>query len=284
MAFSVPIDQAKNQFPEFEFIEAFPPSAQKAAFHVKNQEGKDYCLKLIAPNYVPERLEREILALEQINHPNIASLQEYVFSSKGGTQKHYILEDFVEGKNLSEIINSGKALSLDTWAIFFSQMCEGLAVLNEKEIVHRDLKPNNIRVRPNKVPVIIDFGVARHLVLDDLTPTSEGAKFGTAPYFSPEQCKETKYEIDHRTDLFALGVILYECVVGKHPFLKLKMTHDQLSDAICESEEYQKNPNFQKLPKKWQILIRKLLGKKRIDRPKNANQVLAILKTMEETK
>src|ERR1019366_6588709 len=107
---------------------------------------------------------------------------------------------------------------------FFAALCDGLSALKQEGIVHRDIKPENIRVKPSGAPVIIDFGLARHLSLPDLTQTVEGAAIGTPLYFAPEQFDGTKHDIDHRTDLFALGILLFEALTGEHPFYRPSMT------------------------------------------------------------
>jgi serine/threonine protein kinase len=124
----------------------------------------------------------------------------------------------VEGTDLSEVLKLGKQWAVKKTALFFVELCNGLYALRLSNVVHRDLKPTNIRVRPNGTPVIIDFGLARHLDQPGLTRTSKGAAFGTPLYFAPEQFIGTKYDIDHRTDLFALGILLYQALVGRHPF------------------------------------------------------------------
>src|SRR5215813_7131047 len=102
MPFSVSIPDAEAQFPDYTFIKALTPSAQKAAFHVKDRNGHDLCLKVVSPGYERERLDREILAMQKITHPNVVSLIEYTFSSKSGQQLHYIVEEFVEGADLAD--------------------------------------------------------------------------------------------------------------------------------------------------------------------------------------
>ena len=101
MPYTVDIKDAETMFPDYTFIRALTPSEQKAAFHVKDKAGADFCLKLIAPNYERDRLDREILALQTINHPNVVRLIEYTFSSKPGQQRHYIVEEFIEGRRFT---------------------------------------------------------------------------------------------------------------------------------------------------------------------------------------
>jgi eukaryotic-like serine/threonine-protein kinase len=161
--YTVAIEDARRRFPEFTFVGQLTLSAQKAAFHVRDADGNDLCLKLIAPNYGRDRLDRGILALQSIRHPNVVQLIEYAFSSKGGEQKHYIIEEFVAGEDLSDRLSPGTAWARDEVAMFFAALCDGLSALSRRNIVHRDLKPSNIRVRPEGSPVIIDFGLARHL-------------------------------------------------------------------------------------------------------------------------
>ena len=153
--------------------------------------------------------------------------------------------------------------------------------MKEKGIVHRDLKPANIRVRPNGSPIIIDFGLSRHLNLPDLTQTIDGAAIGTPRYFAPEQFDGTKYDIDHRTDLFAVGILIYEALTGESPFYQPTMTtRAQLRYAVCETTVHLAKRSFQALDSKWQTLLVRLLQKERAQSPADARQVGAILKKL----
>jgi len=280
MVFTVPIEVAKDIFPQYTFITALTPSAQKAAFHVRDEHGNDLCLKIIAPNYSVDRLSREILALQSINHPNVARLKEYTFSSSQGHERHYLVEEFVAGRDLSEDLQPGHQWSKSDAATFFAQLCDGLAALRKAELVHRDLKPSNIRIRPDNSPVIIDFGLVRCLALTDLTSTSEGAAIGTPAYFAPEQWRGTKHDIDHRTDLFALGILLYQAIIGAHPFLHEGMSRQDLHEAVCTSEECFAVQEFITLPKQWKLIISRLLEKERARRPHDAAQVANMLRSI----
>lgn len=282
MPFKIPLSDATAVFPEYTFVEELTPSEQKAAFHVISANGEDLCLKIIAPDYCIDRLNREILAMQSIAHPNVVILKEYTFSSKPGQQRHYIVEEFVEGHDLSEYLKPGNVWPLVNTKSFFAQLCDGLNELKAKSIVHRDLKPSNIRVRANGSPVIIDFGLARHLSLPDLTRTSDGAAIGTPTYFAPEQCSGNKYDIDHRTDLFALGVLLYQALTGDHPFYKQGMTLQDLSDNICNYHDHVSTPKFSALPHNWQLIVKRLLEKERAKRPIDAGQVAKILRKIGE--
>jgi len=282
MPYSVSITDAEKMFPDFTFVRALTPSEQKAAFQVKDKAtNTDLCLKMIAPNYERDRLDREIQALQSINHPNVVKLIEYTFSSKAGYQRHYIVEEFIEGQDLTAILIPSKPWDVKAVAGFFSAVCDGLFAMHQKEIVHRDLKPANIRVRPNGSPVIIDFGLARHLNLPDLTLTTAGAAIGTPRYFAPEQFDGTKHDIDHRTDLFALGILVYEALTGESPFYNSKMTsRAQLRQATCESTVHLTKPLFQALDPKWRSLVTRLLEKERARRPSDAQQVGLLLRKL----
>lgn len=280
MPFVVPLAQAQAEYPEYTFVAALTPSEQKAAFHVRDQAGADLCLKIIAPNYGFDRLDREIQALQSLDHPNVVSLKEYTFSSKPGHRRHFMVEEFVDGVDFAARLLPGHPWPRPEAANFFAALCDGLSALQNKKLVHRDLKPTNIRVRPNGSPVVIDFGLARHLDLPDLTKTGEGAAIGTPAYFAPEQADPhgTKHGIDHRTDLFAVGIMLYQALIGRHPFLKPGMTVPALRDAICTSAEPLQAAEFAALPAEWKLLLAKLLEKQRAQRPASAAQVATILR------
>jgi serine/threonine protein kinase len=279
MPFLVDMNAAAAMFPEYAFVSPLTPSEQKAAFHVRDATGTDLCLKLIAPHYERDRLDREIQALQSIDCPNIVRLVEYTFSSKPGDLRHYIVEEFVDGQDLQSILLPGAAWPTQRVAEFFSAVCDGLMALREKDIVHRDLKPANIRVRPNGSPVIIDFGLARLLALPDLTQTGAGAGIGTPKYFAPEQFEGTKHDIDHRTDLFALGIMTYEALTGESPFYSPTMTtRAQLQQAVCHSTVHLTRPSFLNLDPKLQTLLRRLLEQERAKRPADAEKVASIFR------
>ena len=277
----VPLAQATAMFPEYTFVCALTPSAQKAAFHVRDHAGQNLCLKIIAPNYERDRLDREILALQTLTHPNVVRLIEYTFSSRPGQHRHYIIEEFVEGQDLKDVLQRGNPWTARRVAEFFSTLSDGLLALKQNDIVHRDLKPENIRVRPDATPVIIDFGLARHLALPDLTYTIQGAAIGTPLYFAPEQFEGTKHDIDHRTDLFAFGILMYEALTGVPPFFHPTMTtHAQLRHAVCETDVHLTKPAFLALDDRWRILVKRLLEKERAKRPSDAGQVGTILRKL----
>lgn len=280
MAFVVPIESAKAQFPEFQFESALTPSAQKAAFHVKDAAGRDLCLKIIAPNQALDRVEREVLAMQTLRHPNVVNLVAYEYRAHGGHTRHYLVEEFIPGADLSNYLAPNHRWPLNAIVTVFGAICDGLAALQAQQIVHRDLKPSNIRLRPDAItPVIIDFGLARMLDLHSITQTHEGAMIGTPRYFAPEQFKGTKRDIDHRTDLYALGVLIYEAAVGRHPSHDHTVqTFEQLSEAVCTSESFINEAAFQALPQNLQLIVRRLLEKERARRPASAAIVASILR------
>jgi len=279
MVFTVDIKVAEAQFPDYTFIQPLTPSAQKSAFHVRDADGKDLCLKIISPTYGNDRLHREITAMQQISHANVVSLLEYTFSTTPGSLRHFLIEEYVDGNDLEAHLNI--AWKRPRVATVFAKLMDGLEQLNVQDIVHRDLKPSNVRLRPNDSPVIIDFGLARHLQLSDLTATAHGAQIGTPLYFAPEQFWGTKYDIDHRTDLFAAGIIIYQALFGRHPFYTAGMSRPDLQDRVCNNEDFKIDGDFLALPKKWQLLLGKLLEKGRAKRINSAQQVAMLLRKME---
>ncbi len=240
--------------------------------------GADLCLKLIAPNYSLDRLHREIQALQQIDHPNVVRFVEYTYSSKQAALRHYMVEEFIEGSDLADKL-TGTPWDLDRTVGFFTAIADGLEALRAAQVVHRDLKPQNIRVRTDGAPVIIDFGLARHLSKSSLTQTAQGAQIGTPLYFAPEQFQATKREIDQRTDLFAVGEILHQALVGTHPFASAHTTRPELEAAVCSG--FVASPEFDALPPKWKLVVKKLLAVERSKRITSAAQLRALLGKVE---
>src|SRR3972149_2389193 len=154
-----------------------------------------------------ERFTQEAKAAAGLNHPNICT----IYGIEEADNKNFIVMEFVDGQMLQEKKSS---LSMKQSLDIGIQIAEGLAAAHEKGIVHRDIKPENIMIRKDGRVQIMDFGLAKLRGASRLT--KEGSTVGTAGYMSPEQVQGQ--ETDHRSDIFSLGVLLYEMLSGQPPF------------------------------------------------------------------
>ncbi|HLA68271.1 MAG TPA: serine/threonine-protein kinase, partial [Bacteroidota bacterium] len=153
------------------------------------------------------RFMQEAQAAAALNHPNICTIH----GIEEADNKNFIVMEFVDGQMLQEKKSS---LSMKQALDIGIQIAEGLAAAHEKGIVHRDIKPENIMIRKDGRVQIMDFGLAKLRGASRLT--KEGSTVGTAGYMSPEQVQGQ--ETDHRSDIFSLGVLLYEMLTGQPPF------------------------------------------------------------------
>lgn len=164
-----------------------------------------------------KRLRGEALAIKSLTHPNIVSMREFDLDQDIA----YLVMDFVDGQTLSDII--GTRMPKERFLQIFRQTCTALAHAHGKGIIHRDIKPSNIMLakdaNPDEQVKLVDFGIAK---LDPNTLgefaqniTSTGEVFGTPLYMSPEQCMGQK--LDHRSDIYALGCVMYEAIAGTPP-------------------------------------------------------------------
>jgi len=166
------------------------------------------------------RFESERQALAMMDHPAIAKVFDAGATKSG---RPYFVMEFVEGIPINDYCDEQK-LSVRERLELFILVCEGVHHAHQKAIIHRDLKPSNIlvgRADGHHVPKIIDFGVAKAMdntMFDNTMTTSAGQLVGTPEYMSPEQTDMTGQGIDTRTDVYALGVVLYELLVGQLPF------------------------------------------------------------------
>ena len=193
---------------------------------------RDVAVKVLPEDFLEgeerkARFEREAKLLAALNHPNIAAI--YSFEEVPGvspsSSRHLLVMELVEGEGLDLRIAAGP-LPLEETLSFARQIAEGLEAAHEKGIVHRDLKPANVMVTKGGRVKVLDFGLAKVAAsgdgaqIDSQLPTDmrtqEGIVMGTVPYMSPEQVQGRP--LDHRTDIFSLGVILYEMAGGQRPF------------------------------------------------------------------
>lgn len=159
-----------------------------------------------------ERFRREAQSAANLNHPNIVSLYDY--GSEGSS--YYIVMEFIEGRSLAEIIAEDAPLLPERAAEIASDVAAALERAHSSGIVHRDIKPGNIMVTSSGQTKVTDFGIARAIGPGDQTMTQTGMVIGTASYLSPEQAQGDP--VDARSDVYSLGIVLYEMLAGRPPF------------------------------------------------------------------
>lgn len=163
-------------------------------------------------NFV-ERFRREAQAAANLNHPNIVSV--YDWGEQQGT--YFIVMEYVEGRSLADILKTEGPLHPDRAAEIAVDISAALGFAHRNGLIHRDIKPGNVLVSPNGQIKVADFGIATAMSPGQNELTQAGTVMGTATYFSPEQAQG--HQIDPRSDLYSLGVVLYEMLLGKPPFI-----------------------------------------------------------------
>ncbi len=172
---------------------------------------------LAADPVVAERFRREAIAVAQLSHPNIVAVYDAIEDTAGGSRRLAVVMQLVNGKSLRQLLDEQRRLSPDLTIHIGSCMAAALDAAHRAGLVHRDVKPGNILITPDGRVLLTDFGIAKGLGAtgDDLT--SANVMMGTAKYLSPEQVRGKK--LDGRADLYSLGLVLYECLAGRVPFL-----------------------------------------------------------------
>lgn len=200
-----------------EIIKTFPRSGQKQVFLVKHKNYGRIILKIVENQN--ERVAREIQIVTENNFSNVPKVIEvntYNIDSQKGI---YLFEEYVEGTGLKDIISNG-IMTLSDAMDLTEQLLLIIVEMEQKQIVHRDIKPDNIIKASNGRWYLIDFGIARALNMESLTYTTAMVGPHTPGYGAPELFQYTKKDIDSRADIFSLGVVVFEAVTGKHPFIR----------------------------------------------------------------
>src|SRR3954451_16735026 len=168
--------------------------------------------QLAADPVVAERFRREVITVARLSHPNIVAVHDTI--DYDGRQA--VVMQLVNGKSLRQLLDEQKRLGPELTMHIGSCVASALDAAHKASLVHRDVKPGNILITPDGRVLLTDFGIAKGLgTSEDLT--SENVMMGTAKYLSPEQVRGKK--LDGRADLYALGLVLYECLAGRVPFL-----------------------------------------------------------------
>jgi serine/threonine-protein kinase len=179
--------------------------------------GQRVAIKVMAPGLCSNktalaRFEREAAILKQLKHPNIVRL----FANGRFHGNPFYAMEFIQGESLDHVMARRGRITWEQLVALGQQLCDGLQHAHEKGIVHRDLKPSNLMVLPDDTVKLTDFGIAKDLDVTALT--SANCTVGTAAYMSPEQCKGER-DLTHKSDLYSMGVMFYELVTGRKPFI-----------------------------------------------------------------
>ncbi len=215
------------------------------------------------------RFVHEAKAAASLNHPNICTIHEI----DEVEDQYFIAMEHIEGRSLKERIASGP-LGIDEAVDIAMQVARGLQAAEEKGIVHRDIKSANIMITPRGEAKIMDFGLAKAAGGTQLT--REGTTLGTVAYMSPEQVRGER--IDRRTDIWSLGVVLYEMVAGRRPFTG---DYDQAVMYSILNEEPEPLTGVRTgVPPEFERIVHKALSKDRDERYQHADELIADLKRM----
>lgn len=231
-------------------------------------------LKIINKNLVDhkdflERFHREAQLAASLNNPNIVTI--YDEGCENGV--HYISMEYLDGSDLHHLIQSKGRLGIEKTINIIAPIAEALDYAHNKGIIHRDIKSNNIILTTNGKPVLTDFGIAH--AVSDTRITQTGMIIGTPNYMSPEQAMTG--EVDALTDLYSLGVVLYECITGDLPF-KGETPVSTIYKIINEKIE-PINKTVSNAPS-WLIsIVNKILAKNKNDRFKSGKEFSCALKT-----
>jgi len=206
-------------FPELEVLDVVGHGGMGVVYKAQQKNlGREVALKLISSNLMDdpafaERFTREARAMARMNHPNIIAI--YDFGER--ENHHYLVMEYVDGLNLRQLVQGTKLAPAEALQMV-PQLCDALQYAHDRGIVHRDIKPENVLVSQEGLIKIADFGLAK---LSDGTPgnftlTQSRQVMGTLNYMAPEQV-ETPTSVDHRADIYSLGVVIYELLTGELP-------------------------------------------------------------------
>jgi serine/threonine protein kinase len=284
---SAPTDAAGQQLGHYQILSLLGAGGMGQVYLAKDLKlGRQVALKLLPAHFLQSaehvrRFEREALAASALNHPNILTI--YEFGAEG--EAHFLATELVQGENLRQRLARGSMTVAEVLDITV-QIVAALHAAHEAGIIHRDIKPDNVMMRRDGLVKVLDFGLAKltegygdvttggHGDLSVASLTHPGTVLGTVAYMSPEQARGN--EMDTRTDLFSLGVVLYEMLAGRRPFTGETVNH--IIVAILEQEP----PPLAEptVPAELERILKRMLAKKVEARYASAAALLSDLKQL----
>lgn len=214
-----------------------------------------------------DRFKREANSIASLSHPNIVNIHD--IGSEGNI--NFIIMEYVNGKTLKQVIKENVRLSpLETLEMAL-QIAKGLEYAHRNNIIHRDIKPDNILITDDNTVKLTDFGIAK--VADSVTITNSNKIIGSVHYFSPEQAKGRF--VDYRTDIYALGIVMYEMITGQVPFnseLSISIAMMHIQEPVIPPKEV-----ITDIPENINVIILRALEKEPINRFQTAKDIFEVL-------
>jgi serine/threonine protein kinase len=255
------IDALADLFPELGLQGLLGHGGMGAVYKARQKKlDREIALKIIRPEAAgdpsfTERFMREARTLARLNHPNIVSIHDFgdVTSDSDDQTLYYFVMEYVDGANLRQLMQDG-GLKGSLPLSVVSQICEALQYAHDEGIVHRDIKPENILIDSRGRVKIADFGLAKLAVQSgaDFTLTGTHQVMGTPRYMAPEQMQGSR-SVDHRADIYSLGVVFYEMLTGQipaghfEPPSKQAEVDDRLDDVVLRAMASDPNDRFQNI-------------------------------------
>lgn len=222
------------------------------------------------------KFRRESQAAASLSHPNIVNIYDVGVETDGNNQIYYIVMEYIKGKTLKELIKEKGKLSIENALDYSYQIAEALQHAHKNHLVHRDIKPHNIMITDDNRVKVTDFGIARAATSSTVTTTSN--VLGSVHYFSPEQARGGY--TDEKSDIYSLGIVMYEMVTGKLPY----QGESPITVALKHVQEDIKPPRElnSQIPIGFENIILRCVQKRQADRYSNITELIKDIKKVRD--
>lgn len=251
----ISVEELSARLPHLEVLELIGQGGMGAVYKAKQASlDRVVAIKVLPPEFAKdptfaERFAREVRTLGQLNHANIVA----VYDSGEIDGLHYFIMEYVDGLNLRQLMQAGE-LAADEALAIVPQICEALQYAHDAGVVHRDIKPENIMIDSRGQVKVADFGLAKLVQHSpgDVSLTMSQQVMGTWRYMAPEQIEKPD-SVDHRTDIYALGVVLYELLTGNLPIGRFELPSEKkavavgLDRVVLKALEHEMDKRYQKV-------------------------------------
>ena len=263
----------------YELIEKIGDGGMAIVYKAKDRLLKRFiAVKILKPEFVQdikfvENFRKESHAAASLSHPNIVSI--YDVGQEGNI--NYIVMELVSGKTLNELIKEEAPMDYRKAADIAKHVSAGLSAAHKKGIVHRDVKPHNILMTEDGIAKITDFGIAKAVTNTTIVDSGKDNVMGSVHYFSPEQAKGAN--VDEKSDIYSLGIVLYEMLTGKVPFdgdNPVTIALMQINEPVTPPSVFNHN-----VPPGLERIVMKAVEKQPKDRFASADEMIEALDKME---